>query len=98
MDFYSSSLEANISGTKNESFTRRGNSPKSIQKSCVPSITSVKSSPNQKSFTQPKISLNPFEEDDYDDSKNPFCTDLEENNTIKDNNGDYDKNLNPFSS
>lgn len=40
-------------------------------------------------------SKNPFDEDDYDESKNPFAVD-ESMNPFSGDDDDYDKNLNPF--
>lgn len=72
--------------------------------------TTPKSSPIEKSFVPPKnpiVPLNPFEADDYDESKNPFANDDDDdaNNPFKDDDDnyavgndddDYNKNLNPF--
>lgn len=113
-DLYSSSLEANISGAGSGISTPRGNSRKAspvpIREARILNSTTPKSSPVQKSFVPPKTPImpsNPFETDDYDESKNPFFKDdndvtnplKDENDTnpFKDNeDDDYNKNLNPF--
>lgn len=113
-DVYSSSLEANISGTGSGLSTPRGNSTKAspvpIREARILNSTTPKSSPIEKSFVPPKnpiVPLNPFETDDYDESKNPFANDDDDdaNNPFKDdddndavgnNDDDYNRNLNPF--
>ncbi|XP_012139382.1 vacuolar protein sorting 11 isoform X2 [Megachile rotundata] len=104
-DLYSSSLEANISGTGSGISTPRVNSRKAspvpIREARILNNTTPKSSPIQKSFIPPKTPItpsNPFENDDYDESKNPFFEDKDENDddTFKDDDDDYNKNLNPF--
>ncbi|XP_029051219.2 vacuolar protein sorting-associated protein 11 homolog isoform X3 [Osmia bicornis bicornis] len=106
-DLYSSSLEANISGTGSGISTPRGNSRKAspvpIREARILNNT-PKSSPIQKSFVTipPKTPItpsNPFEADDYDESKNPFseANDYDDDkNPFKDDEDDYNKNLNPF--
>ncbi|XP_015430212.1 PREDICTED: vacuolar protein sorting-associated protein 11 homolog [Dufourea novaeangliae] len=110
-DVYSSSLEANISGTGSGVSTPRGNSKKAspVPMRYLPMLSNTppKSSPVQKSFVPPKtpiVSTNPFETDnDSDQSKNPFADDIDDDeedcvNTVNDDNDDEDhnKNLNPF--
>ncbi|XP_070156564.1 vacuolar protein sorting-associated protein 11 homolog isoform X1 [Polyergus mexicanus] len=113
-DIYSSSLEANISGTGSGLSTPRGNSAKAspvpIREARILNTTTPKSSPIEKSFVPPKnpiMPLNPFETDDYDESKNPFADDDDDdaNNPFIDNDDndatgndddDYNRNLNPF--
>lgn len=115
---YSSSLEANISGAGSGLSTPRGNSAKAspvpIREARILNSTTPKSSPIEKSFVSSKASImpsNPFETDDYDESKNPFANDDDDdddaNNPFKDdddndndragnNDDDYNRNLNPF--
>lgn len=114
-DVYSSSLEANISGAGTGSglSTPRNStkaSPVPIREARILNSTTPKSSPIEKSFVLPKnpiVPLNPFETDDYDESKNPFANDDDDddaNNPFKDdddndavgNDDDYNRNLNPF--
>lgn len=114
-DVYSSSLEANISGTGSGLSTPRGNSAKAspvpIREARILNSTTPKSSPIEKSFVPPKnpiVPSNPFETDDYDESKNPFANDDDDdaNNPFKDDDDndndadndddDYNRNLNPF--
>lgn len=113
-DVYSSSLEANISGTGSGLSTPRGNSTKAspvpIREARILNSTTPKSSPIEKSFVLPKnpiVPLNPFETDDYDESKNPFANDDDDdannpfkddddNNAVGNDDDDYNKNLNPF--
>ncbi|CAL1686711.1 unnamed protein product [Lasius platythorax] len=115
-DVYSSSLEANISGTGSGLSTPRGNSAKAspvpIREARILNSTTPKSSPIEKSFVPPKnpiVPSNPFETDDYDESKNPFADDDDDdtNNPFKDNDDNdndaadndddhYNRNLNPF--
>lgn len=54
---------------------------------------SPRATPPPKPRTEP--SRNPFDEDDYDESKNPFADDKSANPFSGDDD-DYDKNLNPF--
>lgn len=109
-DVYSSSLEANISNTGSSGIsTPRGNSRKAspvpIREARILNSSTPKSSPIQKSFVPPKtpiVPTNPFEVDDYDESKNPFSKDDNDDdaNLVNDNDDDdddYNKNLNPFS-
>ena len=112
---YSSSLEANISGTGSGLSTPRGNSAKAspvpIREARILNSTTPKSSPIDKSFVSkiPNVPSNPFETDDYDESKNPFANDDDDdaNNPFKDDDDndndragidddDYNRNLNPF--
>lgn len=116
-DVYSSSLEANITGTGSGISTPRGNSSKAspvpIREAHILNSNTPKSSPIEKLFIPPKKSIvpsNPFETDDYDESKNPFAEDDDDdtNNPFKDaedndNDGvgnndedNYNKNFNPF--
>lgn len=112
-DLYSSSLEANISGTASDISTPRGNSRKAspipIREARILNSTTPKSSPIQKSYIPPKtpiVSSNPFGIDDYDESKNPFSEDKDDDtnpfkdnddtNPFNDDDDDYNKNLNPF--
>jgi len=91
-DVYSSSLEANISGAGSGLSTPRSNSakasPVAIRKARILNSNTPKLSPIERSFVSSKIPIvpsNPFETDDYDESKNPF---------LNDNN--YDESKNPF--
>lgn len=111
-DVYSSSLEANISGTGSGLSTPRGKaSPVPIREARILNSTTPKSSPIEKSFVSPKTPIvlsNPFETDDYDESKNPFANDDDDDatNPFKDDDDndsdgaskddDYNRNLNPF--
>lgn len=105
-DIYSSSLEANITGSGVSSSSRENltkGSPIQIREAKIMNSSSPKSSPIQKSFVPPKAPLvpsNPFKEDDYDEAKNPFAEDDgNDKNPFKDDaDDDYDKNLNPFAS
>lgn len=79
-DVYSSSLEANISGTGSGLSTPRVSSAKAspvpIREARILNSNTPKSSPIEKAFIPPKNSIvpsNPFETDDYDESKNPFA-------------------------
>lgn len=96
-DIYSSSLEANITGSGQSSRA----SPIQIREAKIVNSVTPKSSP-QKNFIPPKapiIPSNPFKEDDYDEAKNPFAEDdNDDTNPFKDDIDDYDKNLNPFAS
>ncbi|XP_033330810.1 vacuolar protein sorting 11 [Megalopta genalis] len=101
-EIYSSSLEANISGTGSDVSTPRGNSRKAspvpIKYLTILNNTPPKSSPVQKSFVPPKtpVSTNPFDTE-YDESKNPFAGDEDDDEDINnDDDKDYNKNLNPF--
>lgn len=84
-----------------------------IREARILNSTTPKSSPIEKSFVSmktPIVSSNPFETDDYDESKNPFANDDDDddaNNPFKDDDDndndragndddDYNKNLNPF--
>lgn len=110
-------MEANISGTGSGLSTPRGNSTKAspvpIREAHILNSTTPKSSPIEKPLVSSKIPIvpsNPFETDDYDESKNPFANDDDDddaNNPFKDDddndNGrvcndddDYNRNLNPF--
>lgn len=112
-DVYSSSLEANISGTGSGLSTSRGKAlPVPIREACILNSTTPKSSPIEKSFIPSKtliVPSNPFETDDYDESKNPFANDDDDDATNpfkddddNDNDGvskdddDYNRNLNSF--
>lgn len=105
-DLYSSSLEANISGTGSGISTPRGNSrkesPVPIREARILNNTTPKSSPIQKSFVPPKTPItptNPFETDDYDESKNPFSEAYnydDDKNPFKDDEDNYNQNLFPF--
>lgn len=57
-------------------------------------------SPSSRATLLPKPrtgpSKNPFHEDDYDESKNPFAGEESMNPFSGDDDDDYDKNLNPF--
>lgn len=99
-DLYSSSIEANISGTINDISSPRGNSKKAvpvpIKEARILNSTTPKSSPVQKSYVPPKTPIvpsNPFGADDYDESKNPFAEDKDDDTTnpFKDND-----DTNPF--
>ncbi|XP_078033958.1 vacuolar protein sorting 11 isoform X1 [Augochlora pura] len=102
-EIYSSSLEANISGTGSDvSTTPRGNSRKAspvpIKYLTVLNNTPPKSSPVQKTFVPIKtlVSTNPFDTE-YDESKNPFAGDEDDEEDVSnDDDKDYNKNLNPF--
>lgn len=96
-DVYSSSLEANISGTGSGRSTPRVSSAKAspvpIREARILNSSTPKSSPIEKHFVPPKNSIvpsNPFETDDYDESKNPFAQDVDDdddddaNNPFKD--------------
>ncbi|XP_051174547.1 vacuolar protein sorting-associated protein 11 homolog [Leptopilina boulardi] len=102
-DIYSSSLEANISGSGGMSSSLKA-SPIQIREAKIMNSTSPKLSPVQKNFIPPKTPLipsnNPFKDDDYDEAKNPFAEDDgDDKNPFKnDIDDDYDKNLNPFAS
>lgn len=100
-DVYSSSLEANISGTGSGLSTPRGNSarasPVPIRKARILNGSTPKSSPIEKSFVPPRTSIvssNPFEAD-YDESKNPFANDDDDDDATNpfrdDDNNDNDK-------
>ena len=108
-DIYSSSLEANITGSGSGLSTPRGNSkrasPVQIKEARIINSASSRSSPAQKSFVLPKTPIapsNPFVGEDYDEAKNPFADekdDEDEKNPFKDDtDDDYDRNLNPFAS
>ncbi|KAJ4438460.1 hypothetical protein ANN_14405, partial [Periplaneta americana] len=112
-DQYSSSLEANLTRNLTESSPRKSPSPargspargspvpvRNIQPPINKTLTprhspSARTTPPSKPRTE--HSKNPFEEDDYDESKNPFA-DEESLNPFSgdDDEDDYDKNLNPF--
>jgi len=105
-------LEANISGTGSGLSTPRGKaSPVPIREARILNSTTPKSSPVERLFVPPKtliVPSNPFETDDYDESKNPFANDDDDDatNPFKDDNNDndgtskddddYNRNLNPF--
>ncbi|XP_024946618.1 vacuolar protein sorting-associated protein 11 homolog isoform X2 [Cephus cinctus] len=108
-DIYSSSLEANISGTGSNISTpklasSRKASPIPIREARILNNSTPKSSPAQKSFIPPKTPIaptNPFTGEEYDEAMNPFSEDKDDDvhNSVKnDDADDYDKNLNPFSS
>jgi hypothetical protein len=63
-------------------------------------ILTPRHSPSSRTTPPPKsrneTSKNPFEEDDYDESKNPFADEQSTNPFSGDDDDDYDKNLNPF--
>ncbi|PSN48268.1 hypothetical protein C0J52_03049, partial [Blattella germanica] len=108
MDLYSSSLEANLTRNVVEPYAQT--SPAKISpvpvRSYQPPVTKTitpRHSPHTSATLPPKqkaqASKNPFEEDDYDEAKNPFAE--ESTNPFgededDDNEDDYDKNLNPF--
>jgi hypothetical protein len=59
-------------------------------------ILTPRHSPSSRT-TRNETSKNPFDEDDYDESKNPFADEESMNPFSGDNDDDdYDKNLNPF--
>ncbi|XP_076240073.1 vacuolar protein sorting 11 isoform X2 [Calliopsis andreniformis] len=102
-DVYSSSMEANISNTGSGISTPRGNSSKAspvpIREARILNSSTPKSSPIQKTFVPPKtpiVPTNPFETDDYDESKNPFSGDKDDDDVDDDDDDDYNKNFNPF--
>jgi len=64
-------------------------------------ILTPRHSPSSRTTPPPKsrneTSKNPFAEDDYDESKNPFANEESTNPfSGEDDDDDYDKNLNPF--
>ena len=104
-DLYSSSLEANITGissTLNSQMNIQNRaSPTSVHEARIVHNKTPKSSPADKSFTS-KISesASKTKKDDYDESKNPFADDLDDDdydatNPFKDDyeNDDYNKNM-----
>lgn len=62
--------------------------------------SSVRHSPQPSSARRsPQPVSNPFEEDNYDESKNPFAEEVDDaTNPFAQDDDDYDKNLNPFES
>ena len=107
-DIYSSSLEANISGTLSGLTTLRTNSrktsPVAIREARILNNPSPRSSPAHKTaFVPPRtpiVPCNPFDEDDtYPESMNPFAEEAQEVTTTGDENkNDYNEELNPFAS
>lgn len=105
-DIYSSSLEANISGTGSGLSTPRTSSRKAspvpIREARIVNNPSPKSSPAHKSFVPPRtpiVPTNPFV--DYDEKMNPFAEEAEEvdkTNLGDENKNDYNEELNPFAS
>lgn len=106
-DVYSSSLEVNISDTASNTSTPRGNSRKAspvpIKEARVLNSTTPKSSPVQKSYVPPKTPIVPsnlFTTGDYDESKNPFSEDKDDDDSYSfkddDTNPFKDDDTNPF--
>ncbi|KOB67920.1 putative Vacuolar protein sorting 11 [Operophtera brumata] len=99
---YSSSLEANLNKLEPvHSKTTPYQSPTPARKAVEPphNISSVINSGPKKNTVPVK---NPFDEDNYDEAKNPFADDPSANESNEPTNpfseeDDYDKNLNPFS-
>ncbi|XP_054007633.1 vacuolar protein sorting-associated protein 11 homolog isoform X2 [Hylaeus anthracinus] len=105
-DVYSSSMEGN-SGGMNVSTSRENSrkvSPVPIREARILNSSTPKSSPIQKAFVPPKTPIVPsklFKTNDYDESKNPFSEEKDEDhlNPFNDDDADdddYNKNLNPF--
>lgn len=87
-NLYSSSLEANISRLAPVHVPP---TPRKID----PPISAEVSPKISAAITNGAKSRNPFEEENYDEAKNPFADDDTTNPFGEDD--DYDKNLNPFS-
>lgn len=99
-DKYSSSLEANITGSGFSSIqtNSRKESPTPNREARINNNLTPKSSPADKAFVPPKTPLvpsNPFV-NEYDESKNPFAEDDKNPFNDDDDDDDYDKNLNRF--
>lgn len=89
---YLSSLEANISQVNK----RQDRSPRSIGGNGVqPTATHITSA--AKTGIALRTSSNPFGDDDYDKSKDPFNDDDEVDTAPTKPISEYDDNLNPFS-
>ncbi|XP_063984513.1 vacuolar protein sorting-associated protein 11 homolog [Diachasmimorpha longicaudata] len=104
-DAYSSSLEANVSGSGSGLSTPRSNSrkssPVSIREARIVNNQSPKASPVTRAFVPPKTPIvpsNPFGESDYDEKKNPFAEeggnpfDEDDNDSGGSKEDDYNKN------
>lgn len=97
---YSSSLEANLNKLEPVHKPSPYSSPISAKKRFEDKPRSTGVSPvvqNISTAIANRTSKNPFEEDNYDETKNPFAEEATEPTNPFNEDDDYDKNYNPFS-
>ncbi|XP_075980170.1 vacuolar protein sorting 11 [Anticarsia gemmatalis] len=94
---YSSSLEANLNKLEPVHRPSPYSSPITAKKRFEDKPRSTGVSPNISAAITNRASKNPFEEDTYDEAKNPFADEATDPTNPFNDDDDYDKNYNPFS-